>query len=230
MAQYFAISDPHGCLDVFEKALSAVDYSDPDNRLFLLGDYIHHSVVSVPVEVFLEGSAEALRFVKGYCEDHVGQVVALKGNHECDLLRSIREDGWKLDASLVRWLESLPLYFETDTQIFVHAGIDEEAWDLWHVGTDDIMFCWKYPPTFGLFLKDVVAGHVGTHRLFGQWGSHDVFWDGESHYYIDGTTEHSDVLPVLIYDVEAGAYASRLATPSGVGPAKPVLAHEAPRF
>lgn len=223
MAKYFAISDPHGCLDVLKQALSVVDYSDPDNRLFLLGDYIAHSFASVGIDAFLQEAAVALRFVKDYCEAHEHQVIALMGNHEDDLLRSIREDGWQLDGDLVAWLEDLLLYYETDKQIFVHAGLDEEAGDLWRFGTDDLTFSYKFPATFGPFYKDIVAGHVGTHHMFGEWGQHDVFWDGQSHYYLDGTTEGSGVIPVLIYDTETEKYMSRLATAKGVELENPVL-------
>ena len=36
----YAMSDIHGCLEEFNHALSLVDLSG-DNRLILLGDYIH---------------------------------------------------------------------------------------------------------------------------------------------------------------------------------------------
>ena len=34
----------------------------------------------------------------------------------------------------------------------------------------------------------------------------DVYWNGASHYYLDGTTECSNFVPVLEYDVESGRY------------------------
>ena len=37
-------------------------------------------------------------------------------------------------------------------------------------------------------------------------GFHDIYWDGESHYYIDGTVEKSDRIPLLIYDKKTGEY------------------------
>lgn len=71
----------------------------------------------------------------------------------------------------------------------MHAGVDEDAEDLWRHGTDDLTFCWKFPPTFGPFLKDIVAGHVATSKMHGDCDEHDAFWDGQSHYYLDGSTE-----------------------------------------
>ena len=230
MSKIYAISDIHGCIDVFEQALSVVDLSNPESQLILLGDYVPHYTVDEPIGDFVERASEALRYVKGYCEEHAGQAVALKGNHEDWTLQSTEEGLWTFERDLVVWMRYLPLFCETETQIFVHAGVDEEAEDLWRVGTDDTMLCWKFPPTFGPFIKDVIAGHVGTHHMFGEWGEHDVFWDGQSHYYIDGTTEHSGVMPVLIYDTETGRYSSRLATADGVDYENPVLAHTPAQF
>ena len=35
---------------------------------------------------------------------------------------------------------------------------------------------------------------------------HDIYYDGESHYYIDGTVLDSGVIPVLLVDTEADKY------------------------
>lgn len=40
MSKIYAMSDIHGCLMEFEEALSLVDLTG-DNKLVLLGDYIH---------------------------------------------------------------------------------------------------------------------------------------------------------------------------------------------
>ena len=34
---------------------------------------------------------------------------------------------------LILWIEQMPSYFETENQIFVHAGVDEEAGEYWYV-------------------------------------------------------------------------------------------------
>ena len=53
--------------------------------------------------------------------------------------------------------------------IFVHAGIDEEAEDLWEWGTDDYTFTEKYPAQTGRFYNDmkIIAGHIGTAQISG---------------------------------------------------------------
>lgn len=91
--------------------------------------------------------------------------------------------------ALISWLSRLPCYYETDKCIFVHAGIDEEADDLWAVGTLKEMFLYKYPPSVGSFYKYIIAGHIGTdnEKLANDPLFHDIFYDGQSHIYIDGS-------------------------------------------
>lgn len=116
------------------------------------------------------------------------------------IARLIKEDIKINHKELITWLKNLPLYYETDKHIFVHAGIDEEAEDWWQHGTTEEIFISKYPATFGKFYKDIIAGHIGTYSLVNERGFHDIYWDGESHYYIDGTVEISGKIPLLIYD------------------------------
>lgn len=109
---------------------------------------------------------------------------------------------------LILWIEQMPSYFETENQIFVHAGVDEEAGEYWMWGTVDRILLGKFPATKGKFYKTIVAGHVGT----GTWSLandrnyHDVFYDGESHYYIDGSVYKGGKLLLLAYDEENGKY------------------------
>ena len=37
----------------------------------------------------------------------------------------------------IKWIGSLPVFHETEEQIFVHAGVDEEAEEYWKWGTGD---------------------------------------------------------------------------------------------
>lgn len=112
------------------------------------------------------------------------------------------------NRELIGWLRQLPCFYETEGQIFVHAGIDEEAGDWRREGALESTFVWKYPPTFGHFSKDIIAGHVGTAGISGDRAFHDIFWDGQSHYYIDGTVLRSGRIPVLVCDTETGSYYS----------------------
>ena len=107
---------------------------------------------------------------------------------------------------LIKWLSALPSFFETDTQIFVHAGVDEEAGEDWKWGTSDDILLWKYPATFGKFEKDVIAGHIGTAGLAEEAGFHDIYYDGMSHYYIDGSVYKQGKLLLMAYDEEKRKY------------------------
>lgn len=195
MAFIYAMSDMHGDMEAYERALSVVDLDDPDNLLILCGDYM-----APPDDDFT-----MIRAIMDLQEHHPDQVVALAGNHEYRFVEEHRFTACE-DEPEFGWMRALPLFFETPTQIFVHAGVDEEAEDLWKVGTEDSYFCEKFPATTGPFLKDVIAGHVGTYALAGDESFHDVFWDGASHYYLDGTVQRSHRIPVLKYDTEKKRY------------------------
>ena len=120
-------------------------------------------------------------------------------------------------SELIEWYQHLPLYYRTDTQIFVHAGVDEEAEDLWEVGTSEEMFINKYPPTTGSFYMDIIAGHVSTTRLTGDRNNHDIYYDGENHFFIDGIDSYPNsvfdddrYIPLLVYEENSGIYYSLL--------------------
>ena len=110
---------------------------------------------------------------------------------------------WLLD-----WLQSLPFYYQTEKQIFVHAGIDEKAGEWWEWGTSESTFIGKFPPTTGKFYKDIIAGHVGTARLRNDPDFHDILWDGASHYFTDGSVIESGQIPILVYDCDTDKYYS----------------------
>ena len=79
-----------------------------------------------------------------------GKVIALLGNHEelvCEGMASVDACGTGSgdDDRYVSWLRGLPRYHAAGKTIFVHAGIDEEAEDLWKYGTMDHIFTEKYP-------------------------------------------------------------------------------------
>lgn len=137
-----------------------------------------------------------------------------------ELMQTIREDPAQLrdlvrnkllatQGPLFKWLRTQQhnLFIETDTQIFVHAGVDEDAGNLWRIGTSDETFYGQYPPQTGTFLKTVIAGHVGSAEVAHnrKYLGH-VYWDHASHIFIDGTVSESGVIPVLHYDGLTGSY------------------------
>ncbi len=111
---------------------------------------------------------------------------------------------------LLSWMRKLRLFYETPTQIFVHAGVDEEIPEeesQWcTIGTADYIMTGKYPPSVGHFYKDIIAGHVAASWLAGNKGFRDIFFDGESHYYIDGTASKFKRILCLAYDEKSKKY------------------------
>ena len=135
-------------------------------------------------------------------------LILTKQNFElCDFIIDTINKNHK---ELISWLRNLPLYYETETQIFVHAGVDEEAEDMWKWGTPDYVFMGKYPMTFGKFYKDIIAGHIGTETISGKKGFNGIYFDGESHYFIDGSVLKTKTVQVLVYDEESKKYYSAL--------------------
>ena len=111
-------------------------------------------------------------------------------------------------GELIKWLKKLPYYYESDQQIWVHAGIDEEAEEFWESGTSEEIFVSKFPATFGKFFKDIIAGHISTSVLAKDKDFHSVYWDGKSHLFLDGETNVSGVIPLLKYDTVTRKYSS----------------------
>mgnify|MGYP000869728468 FL=1 len=72
MDKIYAISDIHGYLDEFINALSKIDLSDKNNRLFLIGDYIDNGIHSFKV---ISKIIEMEEF-------YPHQIITLLGNHE----------------------------------------------------------------------------------------------------------------------------------------------------
>ncbi|CJE60991.1 serine/threonine protein phosphatase [Streptococcus pneumoniae] len=98
-------------------------------------------------------------------------------------------------------------YYETETQIFVHAGIDEEAEKLWKELTSSEIFTNKFPITTGRFHKAIISGHIASwevakdRRYLGK-----IYYDSKSHYLIDGDVTNSKTIPVLCYDTITQKY------------------------
>jgi hypothetical protein len=211
----YCMSDIHGHRVEFEAALSLVikHLNEPDAMLCLLGDYIHGGDDSYGV------LDRIMELQNEYGKD---KVCALMGNHEelvlfgeCGINSGYNSSSDEIynnktdNDKYIRWMEKLPRWYKNGNTIFVHAGIDEDAGDWWQWGTSDEIFVEKYPAETGrlegLDMK-VVAGHVGTGEISGNPNFHDIFYDGESHYYIDGTVDVSSSIPVLMVDTSKDKY------------------------
>lgn len=129
------IGDIHGCYRELDNLVGLLieekAYEPGRDRLIFLGDYIDRG----------ENPRLAVRFIRQLQEKY-GNVIALMGNHEdmllgwldgescsweyngCEAtLRSYkgRPEDFQDDCS---WMRNLPLYYEDDHYIYVHAGIN----------------------------------------------------------------------------------------------------------
>lgn len=204
----YCMSDIHGFIDEFKENLSIIadNLKCEDSKLILLGDYIHGGNGGYEV------CNAIIRLQEKYGTD---KVIALLGNHErwclegrmpVDESSSFNE---KFESVLLDWFSELPLYHVIENNIFVHAGIDEEAGDLWELGTNDYYFTDKYPADIGRVEgldKNIIAGHIGTWDIAKNDTFHDIYYDGYCHYYIDGTTYVSSIIPMLKIDTAKGTY------------------------
>lgn len=210
----YCMSDIHGCLTEFEQAMSLVErhLKEPETMLILLGDYIHGGKDNYGV------FDKIMNLQKHYGQE---KVLALIGNHEEFVLRGessieymvkpVHEHFIKKEADdkYIQWLNHLPRYHTEENTIFVHAGIDEDAGEFWEWATGEDMFVNKYPAETGKIEgldKKVVAGHIATSIISGDSMFHDIYYDGESHYYIDGTVCESGEIPVLMVDTDTDKY------------------------
>lgn len=130
-----AISDIHGCLQTFQQLLEGEIALQPEDQLFLLGDYIDRGPDSKGVIDYIQQLQE-----EGY------QLHCLRGNHEAMLMeaftnRSMR-NSWMRNGGVatlqsfgVQSLEEIPepyldffsklAYFkEVDDFLLVHAGLN----------------------------------------------------------------------------------------------------------
>lgn len=208
----FCCSDIHGFINEFEKALSLIipHLGKPHTMLCLLGDYIHGGSDNYGV------LDKIMNLQDIYGTD---KVLALMGTHEKfilsgdstinHLIKPSNEICDSTDDKYIAWMKTLPLYYVKGKTIFVHAGIEEDVGELWSCFTSEETFIGKYPAETGKIKnldKKVVAGHIGTAEISGDPNFHNIYYDGTSHYYIDGTVLDSGIIPVIMVDTDTDKY------------------------
>lgn len=118
----YVVGDIHGCYDELCELLDKIDEhaSNADYKIIFVGDYVDRGPKSKKVVDLI------IRMQK---KGHI----ALMGNHEDMLLagefmyaeetfRSFNCSLMELPEYVLRWMRSLPKYYEDDTIIVVHAG------------------------------------------------------------------------------------------------------------
>lgn len=171
--RHLAIGDVHGCWTALKTLLDFASVGD-DDVLVMLGDYVDRGPQSCDV-------VEWLASRKGR-----GEVVALRGNHEVMMLAArdrggkykdwlevgggatlasyspFEDDGKLSDVwdSHWRFLENgLRPYYETETHIFVHAGLDAKT--PLHLQPDVLLYWEPFKAKTRHFSgKTMVCGHT----------------------------------------------------------------------
>ena len=90
---------------------------------------------------------------------------------------------------LIEWLHQLPLYYETENEVFVHAGIDfvSEYEELWKEISNENDFLMDFPATIHeQFPKMVISGHIGTSQVKQDAAFHDIY-RYKNRIFIDST-------------------------------------------
>ena len=168
-----AIGDIHGCFDALRRLVEFVEVTDED-MIITRGDYVDRGPDSKRV-------VELLRL-----REANGKLIALRGNHDhmmCEArddrhkvfswtavggvdtiesyLRDSSEPGFHaVPASHWDFLENrCRPYYETDTHIFVHAGVDP---DLPMEEQDEMTLYWERIADNGphISAKTVICGHT----------------------------------------------------------------------
>lgn len=175
--KYYAIADLHGRRDLLNKVFDEVfsRWQEGDKIIFL-GDYIDRGPQSCEV---------IQRLMEEQEKD--SNIICLKGNHEDMMYQTYRapldKDWWigngggatLLSYNMVmshdhlNWIEKLPIHYETEKQLFVHAGVPQ--WNM------------NLPPTsdrniekmmWMIYSKTDSGGWRGKHVVHG----HHQFEDG----------------------------------------------------
>lgn len=207
------ISDIHGCYDQFEELLKISNYNPDKDKLVLLGDYVDRGMKSKQVvekvmqlhinygAVVLKGNHDDM-FVKAIRDKEDQQwlsnggittVMSYYGSEEY-------QEGFDWEAyerakrfiianynNHIGFLENLPLYYEDESHIFTHAGINPIYSEDWREKQPDDEFIWIRQLFYGnetQVNKTVVFGHTPTKYLHGEY---DIWFDEkEDKIGIDG--------------------------------------------
>ncbi|QSF47861.1 serine/threonine protein phosphatase [Paenibacillus tianjinensis] len=212
------ISDIHGCYLQFDAMLKQIKYNPDNDKLILLGDYVDRGLYSkdVVTKVIQLAKDYGVIALKGNHDDLMvdafrnrgdslwinnGGIMTTQSYAGYDFL----EEGFDWDEHLrmkslilknypnhIDFLENLPLYYEDDKHIYVHAGINPEINDWKQQSEED--FLWIREDFYNnptRESKTIVFGHTPTIYLH----KSNNIWFGKGKHKgkigIDGGCFHS---------------------------------------
>ncbi|RIX53703.1 serine/threonine protein phosphatase [Paenibacillus nanensis] len=239
MRRVIMISDIHGCIEPFNRLLAKVQYTPGQDQLILLGDYVDkgpasQEVVERVMQLVHQDEAVALRgnhdqrlvdFVRGNdaqvrskfaqhgglpaLQSYCGMTETILTEEMMDEAKSIIEERY---SNHLNFLAQLPLYYEDEQHICVHAGLNPSVPNWREQSDHDFMYIkdafYKNPTTAD---KRVIFGHTKTIDIH---GSADV-WFAEDKIGIDGGCSYGMQLNALIY--HNGTYRTEAVPANGPG-------------
>ncbi|MEH7223618.1 metallophosphoesterase family protein [Bacillus sp. JJ1566] len=200
------ISDIHGCLPHFQALLKKANYQPLRDKLILLGDYVDRGsnskeIIETVAKMVKNENVIALRgnhdqrfldliltrkielydlFLKYGGLDTLKSYYPNAENESIDHVLNIIIDKYR---SHIEFLKALPLYYEEEHFIFVHAGINPEVKDLKNQSPLDLLNIRKPFINSELNInKKVVFGHTRTYEIH----QSNEIWFSKNKIGIDG--------------------------------------------
>ena len=183
------IGDIHGCYRELDLLVSGLieegKYVPEEDRMIFIGDYIDRG----------DHPRLTVKYIRDLQKRYGEKVIALMGNHEAMLLEYVKSgrQGWLYNGCSstilsyegheedfyddVMWMAGLPLYYEDDDFVYVHAGIDKGR-PMDRQKADTLLWAreefYLDPRMYG---KKVIFGHTPTMFLGNdcvpQWLNHE---------------------------------------------------------
>ncbi len=174
MGRLYAIGDIHGCYDKLCKLMDKINPDLETDTLIFLGDYIDRGSDSYDVVEYLidfKSKYPETVFLKGNHEDMLEKYLSGKdkmtylingGQPTLDsyMQRSRQPDEPLVPDSHINFYKSLVLYYETDSYIFVHAGLKKKIPLELQDYNDLLWIRKKFIKSKFDFGKQVVFGHT----------------------------------------------------------------------
>lgn len=214
-----AISDIHGQFDEFQLLLQIAEFDAQQDQLILMGDYIDRGPKSQQVvtlaqqleqqgAIVLCGNHEAI-MQRAYAVNDErawyhwvdicgGDATLASYNiNPSDTSPYKKRRTAAIDRTL-QWIQTLPLYYETDQAIFVHAGVDNSG-NLHTMSKRTLL--WSREEFYRYYHGDklIVFGHTTTPRLHQDPYNSDVYIGNNHIIGIDGASSLGGQLHCLEY-------------------------------
>lgn len=215
----YVIADLHGRFDLLCKALSAIDILSPrGGRFVVLGDFVDRGPQSRNIIDLLAAGPQS----PGW------EWIVLQGNHEAMMLEALDTPNqrtlgvWlqnggddtllsygytvgeailplKVPAEHLAWLRGLPVHYEDDLRIFVHAGVPYDK-PVTETSVDTMQ--WMLYPRGG---AEQGAHCSGKHIVHGHHQSpqHPLLLPGRTN--LDACAYHTGRLAIGVFSADAAA-------------------------